>query len=84
MHHLNPWLRLVIHFGCGAVLAIWGGVAIHNVGNLLAMGDIPLLFMTIPLTALSFAGTPGQFGRKSKTHHKTVLCPCDTGLALRR
>ena len=61
MHHINPWLRLVIHFASGAVLAIGGGVAIHNVGNLLAMGDIPLLFMTIPLTALSFAGLSNAY-----------------------
>lgn len=55
-HHINPWARLLIHYGCGILLATWGGIAIHNVGNLLAMGDIPLLLLTAPLTALSVAG----------------------------
>lgn len=54
--HLKPWLRLSIHYGCGILMATLGGVAIHNVGNLLAVGDIPLLALSIPLTALSVAG----------------------------
>ena len=54
--HIRPGLRLVIHFLAGALIASWGGIAIHNVGNLLAIGDIPLLLLTVPLTALSFAG----------------------------
>ena len=59
--HINPVLRLLIQFGCGLLLATWGGIAIHNVGNLLAMGDIPLLYMTIPLTALSVAGLSNAY-----------------------
>jgi UDP-GlcNAc:undecaprenyl-phosphate GlcNAc-1-phosphate transferase len=59
--HINPVLRLGIHYLCGALLAAWGGLAIVNVGNLLAMGDIPLLYMTIPLTALSFAGLSNAY-----------------------
>lgn len=54
--HIRPWLRLGIHYCCGILMASIGGVAIHNVGNLLTFGDIPLLALTIPLTALSVAG----------------------------
>lgn len=56
VRHINAWARLLIHYSAGTLLATWGGVAIHNVGNLLAMGDIPLLLLTAPLTALSVAG----------------------------
>ena len=61
IRHINPWTRLAIHFGAGALLATWGGIAIHNVGNLLAMGDIPLLVLTVPLTALSVAGLSNAY-----------------------
>jgi UDP-GlcNAc:undecaprenyl-phosphate GlcNAc-1-phosphate transferase len=54
--HLRAATRLLIHYGSGIALAILGGVAIHNVGNLLAFGDIELLLLTVPLTALSVAG----------------------------
>jgi UDP-GlcNAc:undecaprenyl-phosphate GlcNAc-1-phosphate transferase len=53
---INATLRLLLHFAAGALLATYGGIAIYNVGNLLAMGDIPLLLLTVPLTALSVAG----------------------------
>ncbi len=59
--HINPVWRLAIQYGAGVLLATYGGIAIHNVGNLLAMGDIPLLFMTIPLTALSVAGLSNAY-----------------------
>jgi UDP-GlcNAc:undecaprenyl-phosphate GlcNAc-1-phosphate transferase len=59
--HINPWLRLLIQFGAGVLLATWGGIAIHNVGNLLALGDIPLLLLTVPLTALSVAGLSNAY-----------------------
>ncbi|MEP4147189.1 MAG: MraY family glycosyltransferase [Halioglobus sp.] len=61
VRHLNPWLRLAIQYGAGICLATFGGVAIHNVGNLLAMGDIPLLLLTAPLTALSVAGLSNAY-----------------------
>ncbi|MEE4147173.1 MAG: hypothetical protein V2I26_20375, partial [Halieaceae bacterium] len=35
VRHINPWLRLLIQYGAGVLLATWGGLAIHNVGNLL-------------------------------------------------
>lgn len=54
--HIHPWLRLCIHYGCGLLMATVGGVAIHNVGNLLTYGNIALLLLTAPLTALSVAG----------------------------
>ena len=61
VRHINPWLRLLIHYGCGVLLATVGGVAIYNVGNLLGLGDIPLLLMTIPVTALSVAGLSNAY-----------------------
>ena len=54
--HIHAGWRLVIHYGCGLLMATYGGLAIHNVGNLLTFGDIPLLLLTAPLTALSVAG----------------------------
>ena len=56
IHNINAAVKLLIQFGSGIALAAYGGVAIHSVGNLLAMGDIPLLALTVPLTALSVAG----------------------------
>jgi len=61
IRHINPWLRLLIQFAAGTLLATWGGIAIHNVGNLLAMGDIPLLLLTVPLTALAVAGLSNAY-----------------------
>jgi len=54
--HIRASLRLLIQYSSGIALAGFGGIAIHNVGNLLALGDIPLLALTLPLTALSVAG----------------------------
>ena len=59
--HLNAGLRLIIQYGCGILLATYGGIVILNVGNLLAMGEIPLLLLAIPLTALSVAGLSNAF-----------------------
>jgi UDP-GlcNAc:undecaprenyl-phosphate GlcNAc-1-phosphate transferase len=61
VRHINPWMRLGLHFLLGAALASWGGIAIDNVGNLLALGDIPLLWLTIPLTALALAGLSNAY-----------------------
>jgi UDP-GlcNAc:undecaprenyl-phosphate/decaprenyl-phosphate GlcNAc-1-phosphate transferase len=54
--HINPTLRLLFQFGSGILLATYGEDVISNVGNLLAMGDIPLLMLAVPLTGLSVAG----------------------------
>jgi len=59
--HINPWIRLAIQYGAGVLLATWGGIVIVNVGNLLAMGDIPLLVLAVPLTALSVAGLSNAY-----------------------
>lgn len=61
IRHINPWLRLLIQYAGGVLLATWGGIAIHNVGNLLGMGDIPLLLLTVPLTALAVAGLSNAY-----------------------
>jgi UDP-GlcNAc:undecaprenyl-phosphate GlcNAc-1-phosphate transferase len=53
---LHAGWRLAIHYGCGLLMATYGGIAIHDVGSLLAFGNIPLLLLTAPLTALSVAG----------------------------
>jgi len=59
--HINPWLRLSLQYISGIALATYGGVAIYNVGNLLAMGDIPLLMLAVPLTALAVAGLTNAY-----------------------
>jgi UDP-GlcNAc:undecaprenyl-phosphate GlcNAc-1-phosphate transferase len=59
--HISPWLRLALHYLAGILLATWGGILIINVGNLLGMGDIPLLLLAVPLTALSFAGLANAY-----------------------
>ncbi|MEH6584235.1 MAG: MraY family glycosyltransferase [Halioglobus sp.] len=59
--HMNAALRLVIQYGSGVLLATYGGIAIHDAGNLLGMGDIALLALTIPLTALAVAGLSNAF-----------------------
>jgi len=61
IRHINPWLRLLIQFGSGLLLATWGGIAIVEVGNLLALGNIPLLLLTVPLTALAVAGLSNAY-----------------------
>ncbi|MEP4486927.1 MAG: hypothetical protein ABJ013_14955 [Halioglobus sp.] len=59
--HITPWLRLSLQYGAGVALATYGGIAIHNVGNLLALGDIPLLMLAVPLTALAVAGLSNAY-----------------------
>jgi UDP-GlcNAc:undecaprenyl-phosphate GlcNAc-1-phosphate transferase len=54
--HLGASLRLLIQYASGVLLATWGGISIYHVGNLLALGDIPLLALSVPLTALAVAG----------------------------
>jgi UDP-GlcNAc:undecaprenyl-phosphate GlcNAc-1-phosphate transferase len=61
IRHINPWLRLMFQYCCGLVMATYGGIAINHVGNLLAMGDIPLLLLTAPLTALAVAGLSNAY-----------------------
>lgn len=61
LRNINATLRLVIQYGCGILLATYGGIAIHNVGNLLGFGNIPLALLTIPLTALSVAGLANAY-----------------------
>jgi UDP-GlcNAc:undecaprenyl-phosphate GlcNAc-1-phosphate transferase len=56
LHQINATVRLFLHYGIGLLLATIGGIPIVNVGNLLALGDIPLLLLSVPLTALSVAG----------------------------
>ncbi len=59
--HINATARLLIQFGSGVALATYGGIAIVNAGNLLALGDIPLLMLSIPLTALAVAGLSNAY-----------------------
>ena len=61
LRHINATARLVIQYGSGIMLATYGGIAIINVGNLLALGAIPLLLLTVPLTALSVAGLSNAY-----------------------
>ncbi|CAA0090543.1 Undecaprenyl-phosphate alpha-N-acetylglucosaminyl 1-phosphate transferase [Halioglobus japonicus] len=59
--HISATARLLLEFGSGILLATFGNIAITNVGNLLALGDIPLLLLTIPLSALAVAGLSNAF-----------------------
>ena len=61
IRNINPTARLLIEYGSGILLATYGGITIVNVGNLLAMGDIPLLLLAVPLTALSVAGLSNAY-----------------------
>jgi len=61
IRHINATARLFIQYGSGISLATYGGIAITNVGNLLGMGDIPLLLLAVPLTALSVAGLSNAY-----------------------
>jgi UDP-GlcNAc:undecaprenyl-phosphate GlcNAc-1-phosphate transferase len=59
--HINAWLRLVLHYCCGIVMATGAGIVIVQVGDLLTFGTIELLLLSIPLTALSVAGLCNAF-----------------------
>ena len=59
--HISAGARLLLEFGSGILLATYGGIAITNVGNLLALGDIPLLLLTVPLSALAVAGLSNAY-----------------------
>lgn len=61
IRHINPWLRLGIQYGAGMLLATYGGIAIYNVGDLLGAGNIPLLVLAMPLTALAVAGLSNAY-----------------------
>lgn len=61
VQHINPWLRLLIQLAAGAALATYGGITIHKVGDLLAIGNIPLLLLATPLTALAVAGLSNAY-----------------------
>ncbi len=59
--HISASARLLIGFTSGILLATYGNIAITNVGSLLAMGDIPLLLLTVPLTALAVTGLSNAY-----------------------
>jgi len=61
VRHISARTRLLVQFGSGLLLATVGGIPIVNVGNLLALGDIPLLFLSVPLTALAVAGLSNAY-----------------------
>jgi UDP-GlcNAc:undecaprenyl-phosphate GlcNAc-1-phosphate transferase len=59
--YISAGARLLLEFGSGILLATLGNIAITNAGNLLALGDIPLLLLTVPLTALAVAGLSNAY-----------------------
>lgn len=59
--HISASARLLLEFASGILLATFGGIAIANVGNLLAFGDIHLLYLTVPLSALAVAGLSNAY-----------------------
>ena len=60
-NHISATIRLLIQYGSGILLATFGGIVIINVGSLLSFGDIPLLMLSVPLTALSVAGLSNAY-----------------------
>jgi UDP-GlcNAc:undecaprenyl-phosphate GlcNAc-1-phosphate transferase len=58
---LGPRRRLALHFLGGLFIATWGGITILDVGNLLGIGPVPLLYLAAPLTALAFAGLANAY-----------------------
>lgn len=58
---LRPALRLLLHYAAGIAMAVLANIEIHRVGDLLAVGDIALLLLSVPLTALSFAGLANAY-----------------------
>jgi UDP-GlcNAc:undecaprenyl-phosphate GlcNAc-1-phosphate transferase len=61
VRHIRAGPRLLFGFGSGILLATYGNIAIINVGNLLALGDIPLLLLAVPLTSLAVAGLSNAY-----------------------
>jgi UDP-GlcNAc:undecaprenyl-phosphate/decaprenyl-phosphate GlcNAc-1-phosphate transferase len=61
VRHIRASVRLLIGFASGILLATYGNIAITNVGNLLALGAIPLLLLSVPLTALAVAGLSNAY-----------------------
>lgn len=53
--------RLILQYASGIALATYGGIVIRDAGNLLALGNIPLLMLAVPLTALSVAGLSNAY-----------------------
>jgi UDP-GlcNAc:undecaprenyl-phosphate GlcNAc-1-phosphate transferase len=58
---ISAGARLFLQFGSGVLLATYGGIAITDVGNLLGLGNIPLLLLGVPLTALAVAGLSNAY-----------------------
>ncbi len=61
LHEIGPRVRLLAQFSAGFMVVISTGIAIYHVGDLLGIGNIPLLMLTMPLTALAFAGMSNAF-----------------------
>ncbi len=47
---VSPTLRLIMQIMAGLCMIGWGGVSLHNLGNLLFLGDIHLSLLSIPVT----------------------------------
>ncbi len=60
-NNLSATWRLIIQYCSGIALATFGGIIIRDAGNLLALGDIRLLILAVPLTALSVAGLSNAY-----------------------
>ncbi len=58
---LSATWRLILQYVSGIALATYGGIIIIDAGNLLALGNIPLLTLAVPLTALSVAGLSNAY-----------------------
>ena len=61
VRQISASARLLLQYVSGLLLALFGGIVILNVGNLLALGNIPLLMLSVPLTALAVAGLTNAY-----------------------
>jgi UDP-GlcNAc:undecaprenyl-phosphate GlcNAc-1-phosphate transferase len=59
--HISASARLLFEYVSGVLLATFGDIAIIDVGDLLGGGNISLLLLTVPLTALAVAGLSNAY-----------------------
>jgi len=55
-HELSAKARFVAQALSALIMVLWGKVALHNLGNLLFLGDIHLGFFSIPITIIAVIG----------------------------
>ncbi|MEO5339259.1 MAG: undecaprenyl/decaprenyl-phosphate alpha-N-acetylglucosaminyl 1-phosphate transferase [Magnetococcus sp. MYC-9] len=54
--HLRPLVRLMAELGMAFLMTGWGGVLLHNLGNLFGYGIVGLGVWFVPFTMIGFVG----------------------------